>query len=152
MWTCCKQGLSGAQLAWRVALCCKFTSVYSLTLGNCTAPWIPAISCELWSASPSPVPAAQVCSTRLGPTSGRGYKSMGKESRGGRWRGGSTSGTSFHKYNQKVGAGYGNKSASFPSGQASAAGLMLAHSLCYGLEHTAAVHHIPNPVPFTPRL
>lgn len=64
----------------------------------------------------------------------------------------------FHKYNQKVGAGCGGRSDSFPGGQASTTGLVLTHGSCEeqlspaerGLKHTAAVQHVPNPVPFTP--
>lgn len=63
----------------------------------------------------------------------------------------------FHKYNQKVGAGCGDSSDSFPSGPASATGLVLTQLVLgaavpaeRGLKHTAAVHRVPNPVPFTP--
>lgn len=76
---------------------------------------------------------------------------MGEESRGGRWREGSASGACFTDITKKLEQGMETGLPPSPVvehlQQASC-----WYSLCYGLEHTAAVHRILNPIPFTPHL
>lgn len=146
MWTCCKQGLSGALLAWRVVPCCS------------------ALRCAAWhwetallpgsqpSAASSAQPVLLQClqrksgaNIREGPQIHGGGEQGTKVERREHFRG------MFHRYNQKVGAGYGNRSASFPSGRASAAGLMLVQLVLWAGAHSSCASH-PKSYPLYPTL